>query len=49
MQYFLKGNLRNVNLYNGIMMDVNAFKYINDNFGHSMGDKAICTLGNILF
>ena len=21
----------------GIMMDVNAFKYINDNFGHSMG------------
>ena len=32
----------------GIMMDVNAFKYINDNFGHSMGDKAICTLGNIL-
>ena len=33
----------------GIMMDVNSFKYINDNFGHSMGDKAICTLGNILF
>ena len=33
----------------GIMMDVNDFKYINDNFGHSMGDKAICTLGNILF
>ena len=32
----------------GIMMDVNDFKYINDNFGHSMGDKAICTLGNIL-
>ena len=29
-------------------MDVNDFKYINDNFGHSMGDKAICTLGNIL-
>ena len=24
-------------------------KYINDNFGHSMGDKAVCTLGNILF
>ncbi|MGN8777924.1 GGDEF domain-containing protein [Blautia sp. HCP3S3_C12] len=32
----------------GIMMDVNDFKYLNDNFGHSMGDKAICTLGNIL-
>lgn len=32
----------------GIMMDVNDFKCINDNLGHSMGDKAICTLGNIL-
>lgn len=33
----------------GIMMDVNDFKYINDSFGHSMGDKAISTIGNILF
>ena len=33
----------------GIMMDVNDFKYINDSFGHSMGDKAISTMGNILF
>lgn len=32
----------------GIMMDVNDFKYINDNYGHSMGDKAISTMGNIL-
>lgn len=32
----------------GIMMDVNDFKCINDNLGHSTGDKAICTLGNIL-
>ena len=31
----------------GIMMDVNDFKCINDNLGHSTGDKAICTLGNI--
>ena len=29
----------------GIMMDVNDFKCINDNLGHSTGDKAICTLG----
>lgn len=29
-------------------MDVNDFKYINDSFGHSMGDKAISTMGNIL-
>lgn len=33
----------------GIMMDVNDFKYINDSFGHSMGDKVISTIGNILF
>ena len=33
----------------GIMMDVNDFKYINDSFGHSMCDKAISTMGNILF
>ena len=32
-----------------VSFDLNNFKYINDNFGHSMGDKAICTLGNILF
>ena len=31
------------------MMDVNDFKHINDSFGHSMGDKAISTMGNILF
>lgn len=33
----------------GIMMDMNDFKSINDNFGHNMGDKAITTMGNILF
>ncbi len=33
----------------GIMMDVNDFKKINDKLGHSTGDHAICTLGNILF
>lgn len=33
----------------GIMMDVNDFKHINDSFGHSMGDRAIGTMGHILF
>ncbi len=33
----------------GIMMDVNDFKSINDHFGHSTGDKAICAMGNVLF
>ena len=31
------------------MMDLNDFKEINDMFGHSKGDRAICTIGNILF
>ncbi len=33
----------------GIMLDVNDFKYINDTFGHSVGDQAICTIGDVLF
>lgn len=37
------------NSLHGIMMDVNDFKSINDHFGHSTGDKAICAMGNVLF
>lgn len=33
----------------GIMMDMNDFKNINDNYGHSMGDQALCKMGDILF
>ena len=33
----------------GIMMDINDFKHINDSFGHSTGDQAICKMGDILF
>ena len=33
----------------GIMMDVNDFKHINDSLGHSIGDKAVSTMGSILF
>ena len=32
----------------GIMLDVNDFKAINDNFGHNAGDRAICKMGDVL-
>lgn len=32
----------------GIMMDVNGFKQINDNYGHSTGDLALSAIGKIL-
>lgn len=32
----------------GIMLDVNHFKSINDQFGHTMGDDAIRSIGQIL-
>lgn len=33
----------------GIMMDINDFKSINDDFGHNIGDRAICQMGVVLF
>ncbi|MDO4303602.1 MAG: GGDEF domain-containing protein [Bacillota bacterium] len=31
-----------------VSIDMNGLKYINDNFGHSEGDEALCRLANIL-
>lgn len=48
--YFI-GRLRNsrkCKTVSGIMLDVNHFKSINDQFGHTMGDDAIRNVGQIL-
>ncbi len=39
---------RLISLY-GLMLDINDLKTINDSYGHAMGDKAISTVGRILF
>lgn len=33
----------------GIMIDINDFKSINDDFGHNIGDRTICQMGVVLF
>lgn len=32
----------------GILLDINDFKQINDAYGHAVGDRAICAMGQIL-
>ncbi len=32
----------------GILLDINDFKQINDDYGHAVGDRAICAMGQIL-
>ena len=34
--------------FTAMMLDLNGFKLINDNFGHSVGDEALIVTGNLL-
>ena len=47
MDYILKRSKHGQGLY-GVYMDVNNFKGINDRCGHTWGDDAVRTLGDIL-
>lgn len=48
MNYYLsRASRAGASLY-GLMIDINDFKSINDRFGHSVGDQAICNMGKIL-
>lgn len=38
---------REDNDYAIVSIDVNGLKYVNDNFGHSMGDKLLCVFADI--
>ena len=37
------------NIYSVISIDMNELKFINDNFGHDAGDKAIAEVAKVLF
>ena len=49
MHYLLKKYIKMPKLnITGIMIDLNGFKHINDEFGHAVGDEALLTASRIL-
>ena len=48
MNYYLSQKAQRDSKLHGIMLDINDFKSINDVHGHTVGDRAIHTMGKIL-
>lgn len=48
MNYYLAQSEQRASRFYGIMLDINDFKSINDVYGHTVGDRAISTMGQIL-
>ena len=40
--------LRNKTIFSLILIDIDKFKLVNDNYGHLIGDKVLITFSNIL-
>ena len=48
LDYLLENSTRERNNLGGIMIDVDYFKDINDNYGHSYGDEALVDVARVL-
>ncbi|MBE6005433.1 MAG: bifunctional diguanylate cyclase/phosphodiesterase [Lachnospiraceae bacterium] len=45
---FLTNNLKTDDIYSILMIDIDGFKDINENYGHQIGDKILINISNVL-
>ncbi|MBP3240871.1 MAG: bifunctional diguanylate cyclase/phosphodiesterase [Oribacterium sp.] len=45
---FLTNNLKPDDIYSILMIDIDGFKDINENYGHQIGDKILISISNVL-